>query len=175
MRKRLVQDERGFTMVELLIVAMILSSLASLAVPEYLGFQQKADKAAATSNVATFAQDVQRYAEDNFPGVSTAKDPDWNGTDAAGTGTNADTSYADTWAGTTVVTRVAAKYDPSVSTSVLHWDPAGWAPTAGQTTSTDYCIYAVVGPYYAAQHGAGGAISSGKTLHLANDGTCTAS
>jgi Tfp pilus assembly protein PilE len=48
--KRLVHEEEGFTLLELMIVAEILVILISLAVPAYLQFQDSANKATAKSN-----------------------------------------------------------------------------------------------------------------------------
>lgn len=47
---RLVRDEQGFTLLELMIVAQVLVILVSLAVPSYLQFQDNANKATAKSN-----------------------------------------------------------------------------------------------------------------------------
>lgn len=172
---RLAREERGFTLIELVIVTAILGSLTSVALPSYLGFQARANRASAAADAATVAQDAERYSADNYAGVPVARDPDWNGTDAAGTGTNADSGYADTWAGHDMLSRLAAKYDPTISAVGAVWDPAGWAPSAGLTTANDYCVYVVAGTYYAAKHGPGGAMTVGTTMTLGADGTCTAS
>lgn len=162
-------------MIELLMVCAILGILLSVAVPQYLAFRARADKAEATSGVASLAQDAERYSADNYAGAPLARDPDWNGADPASTGTNADSGYADTWAAHDFVSRLAAKYDPALATTGAVWNPAGWAPAAGFTTASDYCVYVVHGVYYAAKHGPGGLITSGTTLSLGADGTCTAS
>jgi prepilin-type N-terminal cleavage/methylation domain-containing protein len=177
--RRLATEESGFTLIELLIVITILGSLTSIALPSYLGFQDRANKTAASTNIGVLTRDIERYDVNNYAGAPTATDPNWNGTDAAGTGTNGDAGYNDTWAGSghDVISLIQSKYDPSISTSSYQWDPAGWAPAAGSTTSTDYCVYTVVGVWYAAKHGPNGPITTGKTMHLggAPNGDCYAS
>jgi len=80
------------------------------------------------------------------------------------------------WAGGghDVISLIQSKFDPSISPSSYYFDPAGWAPAAGLTTSTDYCTYTVAGVWYGARHGPNGAITTGKTLHLggAPNGDC---
>lgn len=174
-RTRLAREESGFSMIELLIVSSILGILTSIATPSYLGFKDSANKAAASANVASIVPDVEWYAFDNYAGVNPSRDPDYNGSDAAYTGTNADSGYADTWAGHDFLTILQSRYDTSISISSYTWDPVGWLPAAGLTTSNDYCLYTVVGTWYAAKHGPNGAITKGQTMHLGANGDCYAS
>jgi len=163
------------TLIELLVVSAILGILTSIATPSYLGFRDNANKTAASANVYAIVPDIEWYAFDNYAGSPPSRDPDYNGSDASYTGTNADTGYAYTWAGHDVMSILQSKYDPSISSSKYTWDPAGWAPAAGMNTATDFCIYTTVGPYYGAKHGAGGAITTGTTMHLGANGDCYAS
>lgn len=176
---RLAREESGFTMIELLLVSLIIGILTSISVPTLLAFQSRANKGVASTNIEIVTRDIERYDVSNFPGAATAQDPNWNGSDAVGVGTNNDSGYADTWAGAghDVVSLIRAKYDTSVVVANYHFDPAGWAPAAGLTTSTDYCVYTAVGVWYGARHGPNGAITTGKTMHLggAPNGDCYAS
>lgn len=162
------------TLIELLIVSAILGILTSIATPSYLGFRDNASKTAASANLAAIVPDVEWYAYDNVPGAAASKDPDYNGSDAAFTGTNADSGYADAWAGHDFMTLLQSKYDNSIDTSTYTWNPVGWSPTAGLTVSTDYCAYTTVGIWYAAKHGPNGAISTGRTMHVGANGDCYA-
>jgi prepilin-type N-terminal cleavage/methylation domain-containing protein len=172
---RLAREESGMTLIELLIVTTIIGILTSVATPSYLGFASNANKAAASANLASIVPDIEWYAYDNVPGAATSNDPDYNGTDAAFTGTNGDTGYDDTWAGHDMMTLLKTKYDSSITTANFSWDPVGWAPTSGSTTATDYCVYTTVGVWYAAKHGPNGAITTGQTMHLGANGDCYAS
>jgi prepilin-type N-terminal cleavage/methylation domain-containing protein len=173
--RRLAREESGMTLIELLVVSAILGILTSVATPSYLGFRNNANKTAASANVYAIVPDIEWYAFDNYAGSPPSRDPDYNGSDAAYTGTNADTGYDDTWAGHAFMTILQTKYDPSISSSNYTWDPPGWAPAAGLTTATDFCIYTTVGPYYGAKHGAGGAITTGTTMTIGANGDCYAS
>ncbi|HLX21685.1 MAG TPA: type II secretion system protein [Gaiellaceae bacterium] len=175
--QRLGREESGMTLIELLIVTTILGILTSISVPSYLGFRDKADQQAASANIYAITPDIEWYAFDNHANQNTSKDPDWNGSDAPGTGTNADEEYSDTWTGTghDFMSLLQSKYDPSIVVANYYWDPAGWTPPTGSTTSNDYCVYTLVGTYYAAKHGPGGAITSGQTMHLGANGDCYAS
>jgi prepilin-type N-terminal cleavage/methylation domain-containing protein len=173
-RTRLAREESGFSMIELLIVSSIIGILTSIATPSYLGFKDSANKAAASANVAAIIPDVEWYAFDNYPGSPAARDPDYNGSDAAYTGTNADSGYSDASA-TDFLSLLQTRYDSSLDPTAYTWDPAGWLPGAGLTTATDYCLYTVVGTWYAAKHGPNGAITKGQTMHLGANGDCYAS
>jgi prepilin-type N-terminal cleavage/methylation domain-containing protein len=173
--QRLAREESGMTLIELLIVSTILGILTSLATPSYLGLRDSANKAASSANVYAIVPDVEWYSFDNFPGSNTSRDPDYNGSDAAYSGTNADDGYTDSWSGHDFLTILQTKYDPSIDPTKYTWDPAGWSPAAGFTTATDFCVYTIVGQWYGAKHGASGAITTGKTMHLGANGDCFAS
>jgi type IV pilus assembly protein PilE len=172
--KRLAQEESGMTLIELLIVSAIIGILTSIATPSYLGFRNNADRAAASANVAAIVPDIEWYSFDNYAGSPASRDPDYNGTDAAYTGTNADSGYTDASA-TDFTTLLQTHYDNSVGAGNYTWDPAGWSPAAGSTTANDYCLYTTVGTWYAAKHGPNGAITKGQTMHLGANGDCFAS
>jgi len=174
-RTRLAREESGFSLIELLIVSSILGILTSVATPSYLTFKQGANKAAASANISAVVPDVEWYAYDNSPGNDFSRDPDYNGSDASYVGTNADTGYDDEWAGHAFMDILQTKYDASIATSNYTWDPVSWAPAAGLNTSNDYCLYTVVGTWYAAKHGPNGAITTGQTMHLGANGDCYAS
>ena len=51
LRKRLHNDEEGFTLIELMVVVLIIAILIAIAIPTFLGAQQKAKHRQAQSNV----------------------------------------------------------------------------------------------------------------------------
>ena len=63
-RKRLTGKEEGFTLIELLVVIVILGILMAIAVPAYMGFVDRANKAAAQSNVRSAVDSVAAYYQD---------------------------------------------------------------------------------------------------------------
>jgi type IV pilus assembly protein PilA len=60
-----VQSEKGFTLIEMLIVIIILGILLGIAVPAYLKFKDRANNAAAQANIRAMVPAVEAYNADN--------------------------------------------------------------------------------------------------------------
>ncbi|MGH2953162.1 MAG: type IV pilin protein [Solirubrobacterales bacterium] len=60
-----VQEEKGFTLVELLVVMLILGLLAAIAIPSFFNQRDKARDADAKASVRTAQTAMETYATDN--------------------------------------------------------------------------------------------------------------
>ncbi len=148
MRARLEQEE-GFTLLELLIAVQILAILLAVAVPSYLAFKDRASRTASSMDVRTLVDSIAQYAADNYS--ASKVDPD------------AATSRTDSGYAGMTVGELRASYDPAIPSTdwVSPADPllpAGVlvpAPTTGS-----YCAVARVGRWYSWQLGPTGAIKS---------------
>jgi prepilin-type N-terminal cleavage/methylation domain-containing protein len=158
---RLAHEERGFTLIELMIAMSIMGILMAISLPTYAGFKDIANKTAATANVNSLIPDIEQYSSDNYSGVPTSQDPDWNGTDATNVGTNADSGYT----GLTIAI-LKSKYDSSITTANYSWN------VNFTGSSTTYCLYTTSGQWYAAKKGPNNTVTVGKNMVQS---TCTAS
>ena len=68
LRKR-IESEKGFTLIEMLIVIIILGILLAIAVPAYLNFRDRANRSAAQSNIRAMLHAVEAYNADT-PGYT---------------------------------------------------------------------------------------------------------
>jgi prepilin-type N-terminal cleavage/methylation domain-containing protein len=63
--RRIRHDEKGFTLLELVIVMMILAILMTVGVVSYVGFRDHAHVAVAKSNVRAIMPAIESYNADN--------------------------------------------------------------------------------------------------------------
>ena len=92
------RNQEGFTLVELLIVAIILSILAAIAVPQFTSTTDDAAKAALKSNLTGIRSSIAMYAQQhggNFPGAVASSGGTCTGGTAGGGAANSDTAFKD--------------------------------------------------------------------------------
>jgi type IV pilus assembly protein PilA len=70
-----MEDESGFTLIEVLVVMVIIGVLLVIAVPAFLGFRDKAEKSAGAADVREAVPSAEAYYLDNnqsYAGISIA-------------------------------------------------------------------------------------------------------
>jgi type IV pilus assembly protein PilA len=65
MRRTQLGDEKGFTLVELLVVVLILAALVAIAVPAYINFVGGSQSTAAAADVREAVTDANAYYANN--------------------------------------------------------------------------------------------------------------
>jgi prepilin-type N-terminal cleavage/methylation domain-containing protein len=152
--QRRLAEEKGFTLVELMIVLLTLGILMTIAVPTFLSFKDRAAQSAAKQEVSQAIRAVQSYRADNYPG--SRDDPNSDPTDTGFLGIS--------------ITGLA-KYDATLAgTTPVIVNPSGW--NGNVSSATDFCLTATVGRWVAAQHGPDAPIQLGTIFTPA---TCIAS
>lgn len=118
-RKRLQREEKGFTLIELMVVVLIIAILIAIAIPTFLGARKRAQDRAAQSNIRnaftaekTVYTDAQQYA-------TTTSDFDGSGV-ADMTEIEPSLTYVTTNPPTVVGSTVSIVIDTTVTPNVLY-------------------------------------------------------
>lgn len=60
------RNNKGFTLVELMIVVAIIGILAAIAIPQFANYRQRAFESAAISDLSNAKLDLESYFAENF-------------------------------------------------------------------------------------------------------------
>ena len=139
LRKRLTKDEDGFTLIELMVVVLIIAILIAIAIPTFLGAQNRARDRGAQSDLRNAITAAKTIATDNAGVFVTA--------------------------GTTVINEAAmASAEPSLSFADGAPTTAGVIDVVTGTNGSDIVLYnkSASGNFYCIAATSSGAVTYGK-------------
>src|SRR3990172_4038247 len=77
MNKKVRENQKGFTLIELMIVVAIIGILAAIAIPNFMRFQAKSKQSEAKSNLGAIGTTAESWRTENDTYIATVAQLGW--------------------------------------------------------------------------------------------------